>query len=1040
MLRMLITNTRVMLTLLVILMIFGAFSYAKIAKEDSPDVPIPVMYVSMNLPGISPEDAVNLLIKPMEEELRSLKGLDEMEATAYEGGGNVVVKFTAGFSPQNALNDVRAKVDMAKSKLPAEADEPVVTEVNISLFPILTVVLNGELPERAIRRLAEDLQDKLEGIPGVLEAQVNGVRDEMLLVEVKRDKLESYGIPLATLLGVVTGNNRLIPSGSLDVGSAKYAIKIPSLFKTPDDVLALPLLSDGDRVVRVRDVADVRAAFKDPTTIARVDGRPAVTIQVKKRIGANILQVVDAAKATVAEQAKQWPAHMGYRFLGDKSQDIRIQLNDLQNSVVISLVLVLITVLLAMDWRGALLVGMTVPGSFFAAILLLFMLGYTTNIVVLFALILSVGILVDGAIVVAEYAQQLRRQGKAMLDAYIGAAEAMAWPVGAGTLIILIVFLPLLWWPDVVGEFMKYMPITLGFTLLASWLMAMVFLPALGRILPEPAADYHHGLGDRMFDWLGERYRHMVAVVLRRPATWVLATAIFLVLVMAVYARLGKGVEFFPNIEPDRANLEVKATGDLSIASQDMIVREVERRLGKLDGVATQSVLVGKGERDQAENVIGTIGLEYDRWTPERPTNAAILEQALTRIGTLPGVTVATAAERAGPQQGKPVQITLLGQDFATLRAAGEALTARMRATPGLTNVDNNLPQPGIEWSVFVDRAEAGRAGTDLGNVGQMISLATQGAIIGKWRPGDRKEELDIVARFAESERTLSTLDELRVAGSRGNVAIRDLTTTQATPKVTQIQRLDQKTQVTVGADVAPGFLADDMVKAVQAELARTSLPAGLEVRFRGDTKAQDSSATFLQMAFLVGLAMIAMILLIEFNSFAQVLILLSAVVLSTIGVLLGHLIMGKPFGIVMSGLGIIALAGLVVLHNLVLIDTYNHLRAKGMVWYDALLETSQQRLRPVLLTSVTTIIGLLPLAFKLNFDIVNREITYNAPSTQWWDQLASSIVYGLTFATILTLIVTPCMIALVEEFHDWRQARRTRRAMPTKQAASARR
>jgi multidrug efflux pump len=319
MLHAIITRTRVMLGLLAVLFALGTWAYLAIPKEDSPDVPIPVMYVSVNLPGIAPEDAVNLLVKPLEAELRGLTGLDELEATAYEGGANVVVKFAAGFNPKNALADVRAKVDLAKSKLPAEAKEPVVTEVNISLFPILSVVLNGDIPERAMRKLAEDLQDKIEAVPGVLEVPITGTREEMLLIEVNRTALETYGIPLQNLLEVVTGNNRLIPSGSMEVGNARYAIKVPSLFKTPDDVLNLPLLNSGNAVVRVRDVADVRATFKDAVTFARVNGQPAVTLDVKKRIGANILEVVDAVKATVDAEAKHWPANVGYTFLSDKS-------------------------------------------------------------------------------------------------------------------------------------------------------------------------------------------------------------------------------------------------------------------------------------------------------------------------------------------------------------------------------------------------------------------------------------------------------------------------------------------------------------------------------------------------------------------------------------------------------------------------------------------------------------------------------------------------------------------------------------------------
>lgn len=1014
MLRLLISQTRVVMTVLVLLLVAGTYAYVKIPKEAQPDIPIPTMYVSLAYIGISPEDAVNQLLKPVEQEMRGLTGLDELKGTAYEGGANLVITFQAGFDPKTALADVREKVDIAKAELPDGAEEPVVTEVNMSLFPIVTVVLSGDVTERELKRHAEDLQDALEGLPGVLEAEVNGLREEILEIELNRAQLDSYKLPLDTVLRAVQGNNALVAAGSLETEGGRYAVKVPGLFTSPEDLLNIPLVSFGDRTVRVRDVGTVKLTFRDATTLARVDGKPALTLAVKKRIGENIISTVDAVRTTVAEQAQGWPEQLTYRLIDDESQRIRTMLLDLENSVVFSTFLVMLVVLLALGWRGSTLVAMTVPGSFLASIMLLYLLGLTTNVVVLFALILSVGILVDGAIVVAEMAENLLAEGKSRRDAYIGAAQYMAMPVAASTLTILAAFLPLLFWPDIVGEFMKYMPITLFFVLIASWVMAMIFLPALGMMLP--AKPHAATPPDDIYARLGERYARWLDWALERPGRIVAWSVAGLVAVWGIYAMVNHGVQFFPRIEPDRVQLLVHAGGDLSLADKDAVMRQVEAPLLGLEGVETVNLRSGGGSgRSGPSDVIGQATLELAPWETGRPTAEAIVATALARIGDIPGVTLEQQADRAGPQQGKPVQIVVRGADMAAIRPVAQQLREALEAIPGTRDITDDMPKPGIEWAVEVDRVRASQMGTNLATIGQTLRLGTNGTIVGTYRPNDRKEELDIVARLAADERSLSTLDQLAVATSSGQVPIGDITRRVAVPKVDVLHRVDQKTSVTVEADVESGTLASNVVQAIRDGLATVQLPAGVAIDFKGDQDKQDTAAGFLQVAFLVAVFLIALIMLIEFNSFYQTFVVLSAVVFSTVGVLLGHIVTGKPFGIIMSGLGIIALAGIIVSNNIVLIDTFNKLKA-DMPWRPALRETCRQRLRPVLLTQITTAIGLLPMATRVTIDLVNRTMSYNAPSAQWWDQLAIAIVFGTMFGSLLTLMVTPCMLALQEQ------------------------
>ncbi|MCP5405713.1 MAG: efflux RND transporter permease subunit [Pseudomonadaceae bacterium] len=1017
MLRLLISQTRVVMTTLVLLLVAGAYAYVNIPKEANPDIPIPTMYVSLAYVGISPEDAVNQLLKPVEQEMRGLTGLDTLEGTAYEGGANLVITFQAGFDPKSALADVREKVDIAKADLPDGAEEPVVTEINLALFPIVTVVLSGDVPERTLKRHAEDLQDRIESLPGVLEAEVNGLREEILLVELDKAQLESFRLPLAEVVQAVQANNALVAAGSLETGTGKYAIKVPGLLERPDDLLNIPLASVDGKTIRVRDVGTVKLAFRDASVLARVDGKPALTLGVKKRIGENIIDTVDAVRKVVADEAQSWPATMQYRLINDESVRIRTMLSDLENNVLIATLLVMLVVLLALGWRGATLVAMTVPGSFLAAILLLYLMGFTTNVVVLFALILSVGILVDGAIVVGEMAETLLAQGKRKQEAYIEAAQYMAWPVAASTGTILCAFLPLLFWPDTVGEFMKFMPITLAFTLTASWVMAMVFLPALGGLLPGTPKPPPPG---DIYDRLAQRYVRWLDWALTRPRAVVIWSFALLVAIWGVYAVGNHGVEFFPRIEPDRVELVVHAGGDMSLLEKDAIMRRVEAPLLTLDGVQTVSLRSGgSGGRSGPSDTIGSATLELAEWSTGRPTADTIMANALRAIGPIPGVTLEQKTERKGPQQGKPIQLVVEGPDMGSIRPVATALRQKLAEIPGVRDIDDDMPKPGIEWAMRVKRVEASQLGTDIAAIGQTLRLATNGAIVGKYRPDNRKEELDIVARLRDDQRTLTTLDTITVATAGGRVPVGDVVERVAVPKVDVLHRTDQKNSVTVEADVDKGTLASEVVKVIRAELAKTKLPQGVTIDFKGDQDKQDTAAGFLKVAFMVAVFLIALIMLIEFNSFYQTFVVLTAVVFSTGGVLLGHIFTGTPFGIIMSGLGIIALAGIIVSNNIVLIDTYNKLRADGP-WRQALRETCRLRLRPVLLTQITTAIGLLPMASRITIDVVNRSVSYNAPSAQWWDQLAIAIVFGALFGSLLTLVVTPCMLA-------WQEMRRER-------------
>jgi len=1046
-----LSHSRTVISALLLILISGTVAWVETPKEADPDITIPNIYISINHEGISQEDAERMLVRPMEEKLRSIEGVKDMTAWAREGGANILLEFDAGFDPDSALSDVRDKVDEAKNDLPAETDEPHVQEVNLSLFPVLVVTMSGPLPERALLTLARDLKDKIETIPSVLEVNIAGDREERVEVIVDPVLVESYNLDPEKIAVTVSRFNQLIAAGAMDTGQGRFAVKVPGIFDSVRDIMSLPVKVDGDAVITLGDIASVRRTFKDAEGFARVDGHPALALEVSKRAGKNIIDTISQVRQTVEAASKRWPETLEVSYSQDKSKDIRLMLGDLQNNVISAVLLVMVVIIAALGLRSGFLVGVAIPGSFLAGMLVLAAFGMTINIVVLFALILAVGMLVDGAIVVTEYADRKMTEGEPRRLAYGMAAKRMAWPIIASTATTLAAFLPLLFWPGIVGEFMKYLPITLIATLSASLVMALIFVPTLGAFVGKPGAEDEHtaqalaaGSGDELMRLRGPVgfYVRVLAWALRFPSLVIGLAILTLVATWVAYATFGKGVEFFPNVEPDRAVVQIHARGNLSAREQDQLVARVEahvleigRERGEFSTIYTRS---GKRETrsEEAEDVIGTISLDFVKWDKRRPASA-ILADIKARAADIPGIVVETRKEEGGPNAGKPIQVELAAEDWKQLEPAVEKVRAHFEQMQGLRDIEDTRAIPGIEWELKVDHQQAARFGADVTALGWFVQMVTKGLNISSYRPDNSDEELDIAVRYPEANRTLDQLDRIRVQTNKGLVPISNFVKRVAKPKAGTLQRVNMHRVMLVKADVQEGVLPDDMVHELRQWLSNTELPPGVTYKFKGEDEEQAKARSFLGKAFAVALFIMAIILVTQFNSFYSGFLILSAVIMSTVGVLLGLLITGQPFGIVMSGVGVIALAGIVVNNNIVLIDTFDRLREIEPDARLAVLRTGAQRLRPVMLTTITTILGLLPMVFRVNIDFVSREITVGAPSTQWWTQLSTAIAFGLAFATLLTLIVTPSALLLRANLRGridrWRVARARRKVEKAK-------
>ncbi len=1015
-----LSRTRIVLSTLVFLLVAGAMAYINIPKESEPEVKIPMIFVNAFLDGVSPQDAERLLVRPLEEQFNNLEGVKELTAKAFQNGASVTLEFEPGADTDIAMQDVRNKVDMARPEMPTEMEEPTISEVDFSRFPMMVIALSGNLQERVLLQYARELRDEISTLSGVMEAEVTGAREEVVEIIIDPARVQSYQLNTDDLMNVFTRANRLVAAGKLDTGQGSFSVSVPGLFENASDILNMPVKATRDAVVRMKDIADIRRTFKDATTYVRTNGKPTLSISIRKRAGANLLTTSAQIMQIIEHEQETWPDALTLNITQDKSEGIRDQVGALQNSVFLAIFFVMASVIAALGLRSGLLVGVAIPGAFLTGILILSLMGLTINIVVMFGLILSVGILVDGALVVVEYADRKMAEGVDRSEAYLMASKRMAWPIVSSTATTIAAFVPLLFWPGFMGQMMLYMPITLIGILLGSLLMALIFVPSLGGLIGRPSESDKEmmlALGGRentdysKLSGPTKTYVQLLRTALSHPRKTFLGTIAFLIFVMLTYVIAGNGISFFPEERPRRADIVVHARGNLAIDEKDSLIREVEARIITMDDFKTISTRSGNSANG-TNDVIGEITLTFKDWRVTRPVDD-ILTDIINRTSDIPGLRIAYAKERHGFASAKPVELELTSQTPALLNSAAAHVRRGMEEIGGFINTEDNRPLPGIEWRLEVDRAQAARFGADLTSVGSAVRMITNGVRLGTFRPDDSEEELDILVRYPDTLRSMSQLDELRIQTNKGLVPISNFVKRVPVQQETELTRIDGKRILRILSDIEPGQNTNNMMTKLKDWIAANPLDQRIRVIYKGDDQEQAENSNFLGTAFAIAMFLMGAILLIQFNSFYSVLLILSSVVLSTLGVLLGYVITGAVFSIVMSGIGVIALAGIVVNNNIVLIDTYDRLAKTAPSAFDAILHTGAQRLRPVFLTTFTTVAGLTPMAFGISIDFLSREVSLAAPSTTWWQPLAMTIIFGLLFATILTLFITPVLLMI---------------------------
>ncbi|MGC6472260.1 MAG: efflux RND transporter permease subunit [Parvibaculales bacterium] len=1035
-----ISRSRAVLTILACILIGGIISMYTIPKQSDPDIPIPFVYVNVVYPGISPDDAERLITKPLEVELQQIEGLVEIYGFSAQNYGAVLIEFEVNHNIDSALADVRALVDQAKKEFPEEAEEPLVKEINATAYPALFVALYGDISERELIRNSKKLSDEIQKLNTVLETSILGYREELLEVIVDPVRMESYQITHDDLYNVIRANNRVIPAGEIDTGLGRYTISVPGLFQSREDIRNIPVKVNGNAVVSLGDIAQVRRTYVDKKTITRFNGQPATIIQVSRRMNGNLLQMIEDVKQTSLSFSQDWPEEIKLEFSFDRSSVATMMVNNMRDSITNAIILVMLLVIAALGYRSSILVGIAIPSSFIATILIFNMMGYALNIVLMFGLILAVGLLVDGAIVVVEYADRKMAEGVDRKKAYAMSSSRMFLPVLSSTATTLVAFLPLLFWPGVSGEFMKYFPITLIIVLIASLFAALLFLPVLGGLFGQTEVKNTQAMSSlavgsgadlESMDSFTGRYIRFLKTSFKYPGRWTLSCLGLLVGIFFLYGAVGQGTRYFPEIPVDEGVVMVRARGNISLQDAEALTSKVEQIVMSVEGIESTVTQINpnlgyasnSGDDRVPVDVVGQIYFSLNDYKVRDLNSFELLDLLREKTKGFPGIIVEIGETEQGPPVGKDVQLQMRSPDYAALEDAVRRSRAFFEAqTNVLTDIEDNLPLPGIEWIIDVDREKAGRFGTNVSAVGGMVQMITNGTKLGTYRPFDADEEMDIRIRYPDEMRDIENMDSLRIMTPRGQIPISNFIERKATQRKVKIDRLDGERQITLKANtlVDPNtgqkIAAEKAVDLVENWVVQQDFADKIEYRFRGSDEESEAAAEFLGGAMVTALSMMFIILLMQFNSFYFATLTLSMAVLSSFGVLVGLIIMQREFIVIMTGLGIIALAGIVVNNAIVLIDTYQRLRSHYPTAEEAVLKASAQRLRPILITTGTTVFGMLPLAIGVSINVLTRTIEFGSPISFWWKDTALAISFGLTFSTVIALAILPLMIILPEK------------------------
>ncbi len=1097
-----IDNRTSVFILIGIIIIFGISSYVDLPREASPDVQIPLVIVSTPYFGVSPEDIESLITQPIEKEINAISEVKQITSSSMEGFSLVRVEFESGYDIDDALQKVRDKVNKAEAELPTDVEKPEIIEINFSEFPIMTFNVSGPQGLVKLKDIAEDMKDDIENIEGVLEVKISGGLEREVKVDVDLDRLIHYNIRFDDVINAIRDENKTIPGGLIDVNNSSFLVRVPGEFDKPFIIQDLIVKLKEGRPIYVKDVADVSYSFQERTTYARLNGLDCVTINVSKRLGANIIQIADQVKSVIAEYDERLPDNVEFTTTVDMSLDIKRSVKNLENNILSGLVLVLLVLFTLLGLRNAFFVAIAIPLSMLISFIVLSVLGITLNFIVLFSLILALGMLVDNAIVIIENIYKFLEEGSDLITAAKEGAREVAWPITTSTLTTLMVFSPLLFWPGVVGDFMSYLPITLIVTLSSSLFVGLVINPVVaskfmkiaelkehdrntlvGKLL-LPVDFLTHFFTEKMLPVTIEKYQAFLEKALgpeRDPEkkvsgrNWagiaavfaflmiygqlvaselpgyvvlilsiilgigviytfinirlkVLASALLtLIIIIDIYSLFGHGVEFFPETDPERVFINVESPTGTNVQMSNNIAKQIEQRLKQFADVDVREYVANVGMSNNPFDGGGsstphksTITVQYIDYDDRNQSTRETTDQIREAIIGIAGAEVEVKKQDHGPPVGAPINIEIIGDDFNMLGDLASKIKDEIRGIDGVVDLKDDYDSGRPEIRIHIDREKAALFSMNTSMIANNIRTAINGFEASKYRIND--EEYDITVRLKKNQReSADLLNTIYITynnkqGKTKSVPLISVADISYDTGPGGIKRKDLKRVVTVSGNVDAGYNANEVLGRVMDKLSIYKLPPDYRIEYTGQNEEQKKAEAFLGKAFMIAIFGIFLILVLQFNSFSQPIMIMSAVLISLIGVFIGLIVFAMPFGIIMTGIGVISLAGVVVNNNIVLIDYINILRRRGQSIREAAINAGIRRFRPVTLTALTTILGLIPLTFGFGFDFYSFTWESGGVEGDFWRSMGVAVIFGLMFGTILTLIVVPVMYATISE------------------------
>ncbi|HAR63189.1 MAG: AcrB/AcrD/AcrF family protein [Candidatus Margulisiibacteriota bacterium] len=1036
-----IKNYLTVFVLVALIAITGTIAYITMPRESAPDITIPYVIVQTVYVGVSPADMETLVTNRIEKKLKALENVKSIKSVSADNVSVVTIEFASGTDISDAVRKVKDKVDQAKPDLPADAEDPQVIELNFSNIPILVLNISGDEGLVRLKSLADNLQDKIEAVKGVLDVTMAGDLNREILILPDMHQLQKYNLSLNSISQAIQASNINIPGGTLDIGESRYLIRIPGELKDTKVIENVVIDSVGGAPIYLRDVAKVYDTFKEKTSYSRLDNKASISLSIQKRSGENLIAIAAKIKKIIDETKLTLPPSTKIDILADQSTKIRDMVNELENSIILGLILVVLALFFFLGVRNSMFVATAIPLSMLISFNVLQMMGITLNMVVLFSLILALGRLVDDSIVIVENIYRHMQEGYSRVEAAKVATHEVAWPVISSTATTIAAFIPLIFMPGIAGEFMKYIPIVVITTIASSLFVALVINPVFCACFMSV-----HGSKlekDEESEVYVEKsvivsfYRKVLIKALRYKKATILISVLAFVTSIIIFRVANAGFEFFPSVTPEEVYIDISTPEGSTLDYTNSVMSSIETFLFTHSNISRVTTMVGSqggGFAIGADNSSkGRIIVEFKEVEARSESPLKTIAWIREKIKKIPGAEIEIIKESMGPPTGAPIGVKVTGEDYAILSLYTKKIKNMMNAMGGIVDIKDDYSKGRQEINIDIDSDKASIVGANTAMIASTIRTAIQGSKISVFREGS--EEYDITLQLQKDQRAdMGSIEQLIINAKQGvQVPLRELATVSTRGGINAINHFDSDRVITIEAAPAEGFLAAERMKAISGKLSSMQLPAGYKADFVGENETRQEMANYLLKAFVVALLLIAIVLVTQFNSLLLPFIIMFSIVLSLIGILLGLVIFQKPFGIVMTGIGIISLAGVIVCNAIVLIDFIQQLRERGFDKYSAVINAGAARLRPVLLTAITTILGLVPMTFGINFDFkvffenlfsgnfagLIKVIDLGGQTTEFWGSMGSAVTIGLATGTILTLIVVPALYIVFDDMKE---------------------